>query len=327
MFNQSLLEELGIVDWGYTDQLEPLSYQKYQAWLQENKHHPLTYLEGERADKRDHLKNVFPECESALVFLFSYAEKKYAIEQEELGEAKIASYVTSFEGLDYHHIIKERLEKISRELISKNPGLKTMPALDVLPVLERDLALRAGLGWFGKNSMLIHQSEGSFTMIGALLLNQKLPLTKRAMETDHCGQCTACADACPTLAIDLETRTLKADQCVSTYTIEVFKDELPPKGYELMSEIFGCDICQDVCPWNKRWLRQRLKQGTLPRFNWSGLERIREVFLVGTMTQVLSRVQALGVREFKRLFKSTPLERTGKNGLLKNILHKKDASS
>lgn len=324
MIDFSWPKELGIVDWSYTEELGPLSYEHYLKWLSDGKHGSLSYLEGERADKRKNLDNVFPGCQSAIVFLFSYAEQKYTIEQESLGDAKIASYVTSFGGLDYHYILKDRLNKISQILKDKFPQLESMPSLDVLPVLERDLAVRSGLGWFGKNSMMIHRSEGSFTMIGALLLNQKLPLKARAIETDHCGQCRACADACPTLAIDLETRTLKADLCVSTYTIEVFKDATPPSGYENMQEIYGCDICQDVCPWNKRWLRERLKLGALSRFDWSGLESLKEIFLAGTFSQVVKRLESIGVREFKRLFKGTPLERTGRNGLLKNLLHKKD---
>src|SRR5690606_36367541 len=160
------------VDWSYTEELGPLSYDHYLNWLKEGKHGPLSYLEGERADKRKSLDEVFPGCQSAIVFLFSYAEKKYALEQENLGEAKIASYVTSFDGLDYHYVLRERLEKIATELKQQYPDLEAMPSLDVLPVLGRDLALRSGLGWFGKNSMLIHREHGSFTMIGALLLNQ-----------------------------------------------------------------------------------------------------------------------------------------------------------
>ncbi|MFX3675494.1 MAG: epoxyqueuosine reductase [bacterium] len=326
MFTPELLQRLDIVDWGYTKDLEPLSYDKYMAWLKHEQHGSLAYLEGERADQRKNLKLVYPECKSALVFLFSYAEKKYALEQEQLGEAKIASYVTSFGGLDYHHVIKDHLNKITDHLKKTFPTLEAKPALDVLPVLERDLALRAGLGWFGKNSMMIHKREGSFTMIGALLLNQELEIDASSIEVDHCGQCTACADACPTLAIDLDTRTIKADLCVSTYTIETFKDAPAPAGYETMSEIFGCDICQDVCPWNKRWLRHRLTQGALKGFKWDGLERMREVFLSGSMTQVADKIKSMGVREFKRLFKGTALERTGRNGLLKNLLHKKDVS-
>lgn len=315
--------DLGIVDWSYTEELGPLSYEHYLNWLKAGNNGPLTYLEGERADKRKSLDEVFPGCQSAIVFLFSYAEKKYALEQENLGEAKIASYVTSFDGLDYHYVLRERLEKIAQSLKEQYPNLEAMPSLDILPVLERDLALRSGLGWFGKNSMLIHREHGSFTMIGALLLNQKLELPTRAIETDHCGQCRACADACPTDAIDLESRTLKANLCVSTYTIELFKDAPAPAGYEGMQEIYGCDICQDVCPWNKRWLRERLKSGALKPFDWNGLERLRDTFLIGTFSQVVERLEVIGVREFKRLFKGTPLERTGRNGLLKNLLHKK----
>lgn len=321
--DEKLLKELGIVDWGYTEELTPLSYDKYLEWLKRGDHGALAYLGDERADKRQSLKEVFPNCKSALVFLFNYAESKYSLENENLGEAKIASYVTAFEGHDYHFVLKERLEKIISSLKNEYPSLDARVALDVLPVLERDLALRSGLGWFGKNSMLIHRAHGSFNMIGSILLDRKFDFKQTQMETDHCGQCRACADACPTQAIDLETRTLKANLCVSTYTIELFKDAPAPKGFEQMQEIYGCDICQDVCPWNKRWLRERLKKGALPVFNWKGLETIKETFLIGNFSDIIKRLNQLGVREFKRLFASTPLARTGKHGMLKNLLHKK----
>ncbi len=319
----SLLQSLGVVDWGYTEDLSPISYEHYLQWLEDGHHGSLSYLCDERAEKRKHLQEVFPACQSAVVFLFSYAEKKYAVEQEKLGEAKIAGYVTSFAGVDYHFLLRQHLETIATSLQQHYPSLVAKPSLDVLPVLERDLAVRAGLGWFGKNSMLIHRREGSFTMIGALLLDQKLDLPERPLEVDHCGQCRACVEACPTIAIDEKTRTLKADLCVSTYTIEVFKDAPAPKGYEDMQEIFGCDICQDVCPWNKHWLRERLKKSPLPQFDWAGLEMVRDTFLVGTFKDVAARITQLGVREFKRLFAATPLARTGRNGMLKNLLHKR----
>src|SRR5690606_37580433 len=134
----------------------PLSFDHYLNWLNDKKHGPLNYLADERAQKRKNLREVFPECQSALVFLFDYAEKKYALENEELGEAKIASYVMAYDGIDYHYVIRERLEKIAQTLARDLPQLKWQFALDVQPVLERDLALRSGLGWFGRNSMLIH---------------------------------------------------------------------------------------------------------------------------------------------------------------------------
>src|SRR5690606_35553704 len=117
----------------------------------------------------------------------------------------------------------------------------------------------------------------------------------------------ACVDACPTDAIDFKTRTLKANQCISTFTIELFKDAPAPVGYADSKEIFGCDICQDVCPWNKRWLRERLKMGALRAFSWPGLELIKSTFLERSFASVRERLERLGVREFKRLFKRTAL--------------------
>ena len=115
------------------------------------------------------------------------------------------------------------------------------------------MAWRAGLGWIGKNSMLIHREHGSFLMLGSLLLNKNLfPDENPIVETDHCGTCRACVDACPTEAIDPDSRTLMAEECISTFTIEHFKNDVsPPRNYHLKNRwFFGCDICQDICPWN-----------------------------------------------------------------------------
>src|SRR5690606_23512538 len=104
-----------------------------------------------------------------------------------------------------------------------------------------------------KNSMLINRKEGSYFIIGSILLNQKLQLEETTPDVDHCGKCTACAEACPTNAIDVETRTINAPLCISTFTIEIFKDAEAPEGFDKSrGEIFGCDICQDICPWNRK---------------------------------------------------------------------------
>lgn len=324
------LSQYGIVDVGLTTSAIPYTLSHYNEWVENKKHGPLTYLEGERQNKRQDLRHYFEEFQSSLVFLFSYAESKKALdafyESDDSNGKKIAGYVLGFGGVDYHFEVKARLEEIRNKLQELDPELKIELSLDIQPVLERDLALRAGIGWFGKNSMLINKEHGSFVIIGSLLLNKNLShiVSEKKMETDHCGQCTRCIDACPTNAIEIDSRVLIANKCISTFTIELFKEAAAPEGMDkAQGEIFGCDICQDVCPWNKRWLRERLKLGALARFDWSGLESLKEIFLTGTFSQVVKRLEAIGVREFKRLFKGTPLERTGRNGLLKNLLHKK----
>ena len=249
--SKASLESLGILEWGYTEDSLPLSFNQFEQWIHSGQQGPLNYLSDHRKNLRSDLRHVYPEFQSALVFLFSYQEaKKWLLENN---RHEVAAYTLGFEGEDYHTALKSRLDQVFEDLKKQSPQLERFISLDAQPILERDLALRAGLGWFGKNSMLINQKEGSYFIIGSLLLNQKLSLELTKPDIDHCGQCVACVEACPTKAIDSETRTLIAAQCISTYTIEIFKEAQAPEGFEKSrGEFFGCDICQDVCPWNRK---------------------------------------------------------------------------
>jgi epoxyqueuosine reductase len=335
LLNIENLAPYGIVDFGYTTESIPKSYKKYSDWVDRDHHEPLGYLSGERKEKRDDLRKYFPEFKSALVFLFSYQASK--LEQDQFYKSmdsnglKIASYVLGFDGIDYHHRVRADLQKIADQLKSTRPGLEVVQALDIQPVLDRDLAFRAGLGWYGKNSMFINRDKGSFTIIGSLLLSSELDLKKKALETDHCGQCTACVEACPTDAIDLENRTIITNKCISTYTIEIFKDNAmePPPGMENgQGEIFGCDICQDVCPWNLRLSRGLKKVKRLELKDESILKKVTEFFLKRPKEQLVKELEGMSNSGYKREFKGTPLERTGRVGILKNIkfqLQKKES--
>jgi epoxyqueuosine reductase len=298
-----------IVQWGYTEQLEPTTYQQFLGWIDQNLHGPLKYLADERKTKRQSLKEVFPECESALVFLFDYRKaKKFQEMQDPL--FKVASYTTGFDDQDYHYWIKEKLEKIGKKLKTHFGDLEFKITLDVHPVLERDLAQRSGLGWFGKNSMLINQEFGSYNLIGSLLLTQKILVTKASLEVDHCGSCNRCILACPTNAILDENRSIDASKCISNFTIELFKDEAPPVGYPANShEIFGCDICQEVCPWNDKSLK---KVTDLP-------ESKMVDFFNRELKDIYQNIEVMSNREYKEFFKHTSFERTGKKGFLKNL--------
>lgn len=311
------LENLDIVDWGYTEDPQPKSYENYEEWVESGNHGPLGYLADHRKELRKNLSSVQSEFQSALVFLFSYHGDKLALEEfyktEDSNKLKVAGYSVAFGGNDYHYVLKERLEKIGKEL-----GKDFKVSLDIQPVLERDLAYRAGLGWFGKNSMLIHQKKGSFNMIGALLLNEKLSLEIPQVQLDHCGQCRACADVCPTDAIDLEKRQIIANKCISTFTIELFKDADPPEGYEKSNEIFGCDLCQDVCPWNER----REREGEVsPNPNWPGGKgsELVDFFLRQSPTEISNALDKLSNKAYQRQFKGTSFERTGRLGIIKNL--------
>ena len=256
------------------------------------------------------------------MFLFDYsAEKKYLNEfyqSHESNGLKISSYVFGFNGEDYHIEIRRRLEKIIEELKEKSPNLISKLSLDIHPVLERDLAYRSGLGWFGKNSMLISRKEGSFVMIASILLNEKLNLPdENKIETDHCGTCSDCVDACPTDAIDSKTRTLISDKCISTWTIELFKNAPELKGHPSKSsgEIFGCDICQDVCPWNIKKLSGIIKKEP----SSESAKLLFNDFLTKPVEKIIQALDTLSNNKFRKVYQLTPLARTGRIALKKNL--------
>lgn len=327
LFPQELLSQWKIVDYSTTSEAVPESLAHYNDWVLKKRHLPLEYLEGERQIKRQNVKNHWPDFQSAIVFLFSYHDTHQSLQHlyaddKNWNGLKIASYTLGFEGEDYHHLLKEKLSEIGEYLKTQDRSLEYKLTLDTHPVLERDLAFRAGLGWFGKNSMMINRHQGSFFIIGSLLLNRPIESKSSAIETDHCGQCSSCIDACPTKAIDPETRTIIAKDCISTFTIEQFKlDSLPSEKMDLASGwIFGCDICQDVCPWNKRV--DRKSETTAPI--GEGEEKIVNFFLRENKTNLIEKLEAMSEGEFRRQLKGTSFERSGRRGLLKNLrLHLK----
>lgn len=322
ILGREFLDSLGVLDWGYTEESRPRSFDQYTAWVDRGEHGSLAYLGDHRKEARRDIKEVYPAFASALVFLFDYrSTKKWLIENE---HHEVAGYSLGFGGEDYHLVLGKRLQKILEELQKQHPELEAKLSLDIQPILERDLAQRAGLGWFGKNSMLISRREGSYFIIGSLLLNQRLPVEPRAVDTDHCGTCRACVDACPTNAIDPETRTLKASQCISTYTIEVFRDSPAPPGMEnSRGELFGCDICQDVCPWNRKPLERVLSDLSLQEKFYF----LKDWFFTWSKEELKTHLAQQTNRGLKKLFQGTVFERPGREGWLKNFRPSRTALS
>jgi epoxyqueuosine reductase len=307
----SLLKDLGVLDWGVTNEFTPRSLKQYQQWLTLGKNGKLNYLAGDRAIKRESLKNIFPDFKQALVFIFDYTDTKKILLDKNI--KKIASYALEFNGVDYHLVLKDVLEQIAHFVQTKKPCTYTL-AIDTKPILERDLAFRAGLGWFGKNSMLINQKHGSFFLIGSILFDQELiEDSPKPISSDHCGTCRRCIDLCPTQAI-LENRTLDANKCISTFTIETFKEEVAPKGYdEQREEFFGCDICQEVCPWNFKPLATPSSKKSL---NLTGYV---EFLLNSSNQEVLADLEKISNREYRRKLAQSPLARPGRTGMIKNL--------
>jgi epoxyqueuosine reductase len=211
-------------------------------------------------------------------------------------------------GDDYHDVMESRLRELHARL-ERDAGRAILgkPYVDTGPLLERDLARRAGLGWFGKNTNLINPSRGSFFFIGALVLDLELA-TDAPFEADRCGTCTRCLDACPTDAF-VGPRKLDATKCISYLTIEL-KDEIPPEFHEGIGDrLYGCDVCQEVCPWNQRFAR------TLPE----GSPFASRPALSGRDAGTLAReLLAMSQPEFSTAFKGSPMKRARLRGLRRN---------
>ena len=190
--------------------------------------------------------SVFPEARTALVGFFPYARPE-AIPGRTPGSLKVSRYLW---GPDYHTVLKARLARLLDAAKARWPGLEGRVCVDTAPLLERQLAVRAGLGWQGKHTLLIAGKGGSWGFLGVLLLSVDLPLDP-PFPADHCGTCTACLDACPSSA--LEPFLLDPTRCLTTYTIET-ETEPPPVVAEILKDsrwVAGCDVCQEACPWNR----------------------------------------------------------------------------
>ncbi|MBI3131445.1 MAG: tRNA epoxyqueuosine(34) reductase QueG [Acidobacteria bacterium] len=236
--------ELGMARVGFAS-LEPFTSQesRLRAWFQSGRGELLPYLDPE-ALMDPH--TPFPEGRAALVGFFPYARPD-AVPGRVPDSLKLSRYVW---GEDYHLILKHRLAALLEEAQGRWPGLEGRVCVDTAPILERQLATRAGLGWQGKHTLLIMGKEGSWGFLAVLLLSVELQ-PDRPFEAEHCGTCTACLEACPSGA--LEPFRLDPALCLTTYTIET-EAEPPPRVLAALKEsrwAAGCDACQEACPWNQ----------------------------------------------------------------------------
>lgn len=273
---------------------EPLeNYNIFDEWLREGNHATMDYLASDRSrERRADPKQILPECKSILVLAMPYSP---LTNQEK--DLKIAAYAL---GDDYHDVIPPRLQQLV-EFIEEQVGhpVPNRYYTDTGPILERELAQRAGLGWVGKNSMLINPKAGSTFFIAEILLGIELE-PDNPFPTDHCGTCTRCLDACPTQCI-LPNRTVDSRRCISYLTIEN-KGDIPEDLREPSGEwIFGCDICQEVCPWN--------------RFSLPADPALAPSISLPVLTDDL----LLSSSEFNQRFKKSPIKRAKRRGYLRNL--------
>ena len=230
-------QSIGIARAGFLEE----EAKRLENWLAKGYHGKMTYMEN-HFDKRLNPTLLMPGAKTVISLSYNYYPSK-----KQTGDTyKIAKYAY---GKDYHFLLKDKLKTLVEYIREISGDIQARVFTDSAPVLERAWARRAGIGWEGKHSLIIQKNKGSFFFLAEIIadleLNYDPPFT-----TDHCGSCTNCIDACPTEAI-LPDKTINAQRCISYLTIEL-KDELPAemKG-KFQDWMFGCDICQDVCPWNK----------------------------------------------------------------------------
>lgn len=292
---ESTIKSLGVDHFGLTPLDPPLSYPQYQEWLDHGYHGDMKYLETHAPAKKTP-RAFFPEITTAIVIAESY----FPHPQPRPGlQLKTALYA---QGADYHGWFKEKLLEIATELNALYPLEKFICFTDSGPILERDLAARAGLGWVGKNTCLIDRKKGSLFFLGQILTSLKLS-AKIDLSPDHCGTCTRCLDACPTGALE-NPRVLNANKCISYLTIETQSIPSPRLREQIGEWFFGCDICQTVCPWNQKILKKELTPSA------SREELARDIKFILSSPN----------RQLARIFKESPLSRARPFGLKRNAL-------
>lgn len=267
---------------------------RLEEWLKRGYHGKMAYMENYFEKRLDPTKLV-PGAKSVISLLYNYYPEKDIAEESEF---KIAKYAY---GEDYHFVIKDKLKSFLSQIQETIGEVHGRAFVDSAPVLERVWAKRSGLGWIGKNSLLLNRSMGSFFFLAELIID--LELEYDGPVKDYCGTCTACMDACPTDAIP-EPYVVDGSKCISYFTIEL-KDEIPSqvKG-KFENWIFGCDICQDVCPWNR--FSQPHKE---PRFN------------PDPQLATMKKEEWVEITEevFEKIFGTSAVKRTKLEGLKRNI--------
>jgi len=293
---RTLAREVGFDLVGVASPDPPPELAHFATWLARGHAGEMAYLTGQ-ADRRSDLRVAFPWARSVLAVGLQYdTPQPYSTETG--GGGWIARYAW---GDDYHDVLKELLDRLVERLAGEAGPFRSRTYVDTGPIVERAYAAAAGLGAWGKNTCLLHPEHGSWFFLGEAVTD--LPLLPDAPRTDMCGTCTACLDACPTGALPAPYE-LDATRCISYLTIEV-KGEVPEDRREgLGRHVFGCDICQDVCPWNRK-RRHHGGAAFEPR--------------AGLVAPDLERLAGLSDEDFRETFRRSPVKRAKRRGLLRNV--------
>jgi len=266
---------------------------KLENWLENGYQASMNYMER-NFHKRKEVKEILPTAKSVISLALNYyTPEKHS---SEVDKGKVSRYAW---GKDYHLVIWQKLNELETELKELEPEFETLSYVDTGPVMDKAWAFRAGIGWMGKHTNIINPEIGSWFFIATLITNYEFEYSE--IITDHCGTCTACIEACPTNAI-VQEYVVDANKCISFQTIEN-KDEIPVelKG-KFDNWIFGCDICQDVCPWNNKF---------------SVVTSVKD-FYPKNKEISFNEVLALDNNSFKERFTESPIKRTKLKGLQRN---------
>ncbi len=294
---KNIARDLGFDPVGVASVDPPQHWAFYQSWLAMGYAGEMGYL-GRNLDRRSDVRRILPSAKSILCVGLNYLPESDGHKNGGHPTGQIARYAR---GDDYHDVMRDRLFELLSEIQRIEPSAEGRVYVDTGPVLERDFAERAGVGWFGKHTCLIDKGRGSWFFLGEIILNLDLEVDRPQL--DHCGTCTRCLDACPTDAI-VEPYAVDSRRCISYLTIEL-KGAVPRAlRSDLGNWVFGCDICQDVCPWNRKHAEPTSEEAFQAR---PGLN-------APDLVELLHLDQAA----FSKRFKNSPIKRAKRRGLLRN---------
>lgn len=289
-------ERLGFMSCGIAKaQMMDDDARRLESWLNKGYQGTMQYMEN-YFDLRIDPRNLVPGAKSVITLLCNYYPQEHQNEQS----PKIAKYAY---GKDYHEVIREKLHHLLAFIRANIGEVNGRGFVDSAPVLERSWAVRSGLGWVGKNGNLLTRDAGSFFFIATLITDLDL-IADASFATNHCGTCTRCIDACPTQAL-VSPMEVDGSKCISYFTIELKEQIIPsPEKEKLNGWMFGCDICQDVCPWN-RFSTPHTEQAFRP---------IPEVLNLS-----IGEWEEMTEDAFRKVFKESPIKRSKWRGIQRNI--------